>query len=101
MAVLAAVLAHAGRIVGDAAGVGIGMFEERLFEQQDAVRPLDAFEAAFQSRDRAFVRASRRSTRPSPSSSHSACETRATVVGEVEPVVVAEPADLERAAQFL
>ena len=54
VAVLAAVLAHARRIVGDAAGIGLRMLEERLFQQQNAIRPLDRLQPALQRRQRAL-----------------------------------------------
>ena len=69
VAVLAAVLAHARRIVGDAARIGLRMFEERRLQQKHAVRPLDPLEAAFERRERALVIARRRNRRPSRSSS--------------------------------
>src|ERR1700744_314151 len=58
VAVLPAVLAHAGRIVGDAAGIGLRMLVERRLEQQDSVRTLNPLEPALDRRERAFVVAS-------------------------------------------
>ena len=97
MAVLAAVLAHAGRIVGDAARIGLRVLVERRLEQQHPVRALDPLQAALDRGKSARVVAGAGIGRPA--GGHGVAQVDlASVVGEVEQVMIAAPADLERLA---
>ena len=92
-----AVLTYAGRIVRDAAGIGLRMLVEGRLEQQHAVRPLDPFQAALDRGQGALVVASARIG--GPAGRHRVADVDlAPVVGEVEQVMVAAPADFERLA---
>src|SRR5271163_1370725 len=76
------------------------MFEERLFQQQHAIRPLDALEAALESGDRALEIDG--AGMPGPAGRHRiAPADHAAVVGEVQCVMIALPADFERRAHRL
>ena len=97
VAVLAAVLAHAGRIVRDSARIGPRMLVERRLEQQHPLRPFDALEAAFERGERARVVAG--AGKSGPAGRHGVrLVQNLTVVGEVEHVMVAPPAGVERDA---
>src|ERR1700677_2402037 len=74
------------------------MFEERLFQQEHAVGPLDSLQSALQRRDGALEidGAGMRG----PAGRHRIASAHdAAVVSEVERVMIALPADFERAAQ--
>src|ERR1700677_483445 len=76
------------------------MFEERLFQQEHAVGPLDFLQSAFQRRDGALEIDG--AGMSGPAGRHRiASADDAAVVSEVERVVIALPADFERGAQRL
>ena len=95
MTVLAAVLAHSGRIVGDPSRVRLRMFVEWRFEQQHPVRALDPLQAALDRGKRALVVAG--AGIGGPAVGHGVARANLSpVVGEVERVMVAHPAGLQR-----
>ena len=97
MAVLATVLSHARRIVGDASGIRPRVLVERRFQQQHAVGPLDPSQAPVHGGERALVVAG--AGIGGPSRRHRIGDAdRLSVVSEIERVVIAEPADIERLA---
>ena len=100
VAVLAAVLAHARRIIGDAAGIGLGMLEEGLFQQQHAIRPLDGLQPAFERRERAVEIDGAGIGRPARRHGVGHFD-RAAVVGKIERIMIAAPGGLQRRPQGL
>ena len=98
VAVLAAVLTHARRVIGDPARIGLRMLVERRLEQQHPVRRARSPSGPLRPRRARARRRRRRTRRPSRWSWRCAESSFASVVGEVEQVVVAAPAGFERLA---
>src|ERR1700677_1506851 len=95
VAVLAAALTHAGRIVRDSSRVGLRMLVKWRFEQQYAIRALDPFQAALDRGKRALVIAG--AGIRCPAVGHGVARADLLpVVGEVERVMVAHPAGFQR-----
>ena len=94
MTVLAAVLPDARRIIGDAARIRLRVLVERLLEQEHAIGPLDALKTPLQGREGPLVVARSRIGRP-PRRHRITHRHDLAVVGEIERVMIAEPADLQ------